>query len=220
VTLSEGERQTAGWYDTEGERWSAGREDPFWDVELGKFLARLTPGTEILEVGSGFGRDAAIVMKAGFGYLGTDVSPGMLKLARERVPRGRFVIASPYAYGLGRTFRAWMALASLGVHVPPRRMGEALGALRRVLEPGAFGVISAKPKPDGTVYGPDSEGRMRTLWRPSELREILAVQGFTVVDVLFMAPDSGPRAGDRGWVSFITETQARRPPWQRDISDY
>lgn len=47
----------------------------------------------VIEVGCGNGRDAAEILKFTDDYLGFDLSPMMVKLAKKQLPKGKFVVA-------------------------------------------------------------------------------------------------------------------------------
>lgn len=57
---------------------------------LGEVLARLGPGTDVLELGCGSG-PASEALSAGRRYVGVDLSRVQLAIARERVPRATFI---------------------------------------------------------------------------------------------------------------------------------
>lgn len=70
------------------EGWSAGGSDVRrWF--LSEALARIPPGGDILELGCGTAREAVELSRSG-SYTGVDISEGMLRSARERLPGCRF----------------------------------------------------------------------------------------------------------------------------------
>jgi cyclopropane fatty-acyl-phospholipid synthase-like methyltransferase len=86
-------RVVAEGYDRLGPAYSA------WDAEnspevrswfLGEVLARLSEGSDVLELGCGSG-PAAAVLSAGRRYVGVDLSRVQLSIARRRVPHATFV---------------------------------------------------------------------------------------------------------------------------------
>jgi SAM-dependent methyltransferase len=197
VSLTDQEMATAQWYEDNGRQWvdSHASED-FWGAEMARFCAHLQPGADVLEIGSGGGRDARHFLSRGYGYLGTDVSPEMVTIAQERVPAGRFVLANPYQMNLGeRRFAGWWAAASLGVHVPPERIGAALSELSRYLEGGAPGFISVKPG-SLTERAIDGSGRWFTYWDIDEMHGLLERAGMAVIERGIL---HGKDCGTRGW---------------------
>jgi SAM-dependent methyltransferase len=55
--------------------------------------AALRPGERVIDVGSGTGNAAALAVGEGRTVIGLDAAPGMLAIARERVPAAEFVEA-------------------------------------------------------------------------------------------------------------------------------
>ena len=58
---------------------------------IGEVVARLRPGTTVLELGCGPGADAAALAE-GRDYIWMDLSPVQLSIARDRLPAGCFVV--------------------------------------------------------------------------------------------------------------------------------
>jgi len=159
VELTQDEKQTLSSYDKYGKRWAVEHLDfSFWKSELNRFKQYLPTG-KILEIGSGGGRDAKKLIKAGYRYLGTDVSRGLLKAAQEYNPGAKFIQRSVYDLRLPEnSFDGFWACAVL-LHIPKKRIGDALKQLHKVTKPKGVGFISVKkgrgerftiePPPDG-----------------------------------------------------------------------
>lgn len=149
--VDELENLVATYYDQEG----AAREAmPLGDVRLAardRFLALLSAErrTTVLEVGSGPGRDAVAVARAGFDITAVDRSPGHVRLATAAGVRAvvASVLALPFAPA---TFDAGWTMSTL-VHVPDERWDVAVASLVGAVRPGAPLVI-------GLWGGIDDEG--------------------------------------------------------------
>ena len=102
----------------------------------------LPPPATILDVGAGIGLDAEALATRGYAVQGIDASAGMVAVARERVPGVDFDVED-----LRTTERGPFdgALANFGVLncVP---LGEAAGALSRVLAPGGRAFVVVMPR--------------------------------------------------------------------------
>lgn len=97
-------RALAAYFDTIGSRTS--------DIERAMALTqREEPYT--VEVGCGNGRDAAEILRHTQNYLGTDVAPEMVALAREKVPRGRFEVADMTSWEIPQGTDLVLSFASL-----------------------------------------------------------------------------------------------------------
>src|SRR4029078_7079306 len=65
----------------------AEREITSRQIRLGRFLALLSPGASILELGCGAGGDTAEILARGFYVSATDGSPEMAEVASRRLGR-------------------------------------------------------------------------------------------------------------------------------------
>jgi ubiquinone/menaquinone biosynthesis C-methylase UbiE len=83
---------------------------------LSETLARIPPGSDVLELGCGAGIEAAALAECRR-YTGVDLSPVMLSLARERVPSGAFVLHDLTSLEMPEGFfDAVVALYAFGPH--------------------------------------------------------------------------------------------------------
>ncbi len=64
-------------------------EDPSNRKYIDRFLQSLN-GRGILDAGCGVGQDCKYMQEKGFETIGIDLSRGMLEVAKERYPQGRF----------------------------------------------------------------------------------------------------------------------------------
>jgi ubiquinone/menaquinone biosynthesis C-methylase UbiE len=90
----------------------------------------------VLDVGCGTGFATAELARLGVEVSGLDLSPGMLEVARRRLPEVTFEIGSmlalPHADGSFAGVVAWYST----IHVPDPELPTALTELARVLRPG------------------------------------------------------------------------------------
>ncbi|MDP2632420.1 MAG: class I SAM-dependent methyltransferase [Candidatus Curtissbacteria bacterium] len=160
--LTNEEQQTLNSYNKYGKQWAASHSDfDFWAQELNRFKKFLPQG-KVLEIGSGGGRDAREIIKAGYDYSGTDISKGLLEAAKKYNPGAKFLLKSVYNLNFPKnSFDGFWACAVL-LHVPKKRIDEALQQLHRVIKSHGVGFISVKkgkgekntvePPPDGQRF--------------------------------------------------------------------
>lgn len=205
MKLSEDEQAVVHAYDRIAAEWADSHSSPtYWKSHLEWFGDKLPAGGRVLEIGSGSGRDAAWFIRNGFAYAGTDVSPGLLEIARTNMPGADFHLMSPYELPgeLGAFDGVW-ATASL-IHVPPKRMTEALKGIRGSLRPGGLVMIALKPGgwPHWMEASGD-DGRRWFHWQPASYAGLMEECGFVVRDV-FVRHES-PSDGGRGWACLLAE---------------
>jgi len=92
----------------------------------------------VLEVGCGTGLETTELVKLGVNVSGLDLSPGMLEVARQRLPNVRFEVGSmlelPHADNTFAGVLAWYST----IHVPDELLPTALAELARVVRPGGY----------------------------------------------------------------------------------
>jgi SAM-dependent methyltransferase len=126
------------YYDAESADRSL-RPVPEWRTAAQEeFLARLADERRrtVLEVGCGPGRDGAAIAAAGFEYTGTDLSPGMVEVARTAGLDARVASATSLPFDDNSFDAAWSM--SMLMHLDDAELDLALAQISRVLVPGAL----------------------------------------------------------------------------------
>jgi ubiquinone/menaquinone biosynthesis C-methylase UbiE len=121
---------------------------------LSETLARIPPGSDVLELGCGAGIDAAALAEDRR-YTGVDLSPVMLSLARERVPSGEFLHHDFTSLEMPEgSFDAVVALYAFG-HVPGAEHVPTFARVFRWLRPGGVFCSSFPSGDDGDAIQED-----------------------------------------------------------------
>lgn len=112
---------------------------------------RLSPGSDVLELGCGTGRPVAVRLASVHRYLGVDSSPRMVELAQQNVSDGRFQVADMTVLDLPENgFDAVVAFYSI-IHVPRDDQPALFSRIRSWLRPGGLfvGCLSSGDLPEG-----------------------------------------------------------------------
>lgn len=181
--------------------------ESFWMPEFTLFQ-KLLPQGKVLEIGSGAGRDSLLFTKNKYEYIGFDASIGMLRVAKKRNPKARFIESSFYDFKFPQnSFDGFWASASL-LHVPKKRINSVLKRLLRVLKPGGIGLITMKEKlhlDEGVItdgkYDEPIE-RFFAFYTKSEFIKVLQFAGFQVLELMSKTDSDHP---ETNWLSFFVQ---------------
>jgi len=198
--LTQEEKITVGSYDRAADVWESNHSTPkFWGANFDKFHGLLPTG-RILEIGCGAGRDAQELIKMGYDYFGTDISEGLLNLARKNNPGSNFLQLNAYDLDFTEPFDGFWCAAML-IHIPKARVNEALQSIKRSMKPQAIGFIAVK-EGDGEKMEsrPDlHDGEfLYSYWHDEEYRRVLDQNGLEVVHHGYMP--TSPRSK---WLTYL-----------------
>lgn len=110
----------------------------FYDTSDNKyidmFLSSLE-GSNILDAGCGNGKDCKYISEKGFNIVGIDLSEGMLKIAKERVPNGIFEVMdiANITYS-ENSYDGIISNCSL-FHIPVEELPKTMETFRKILKP-------------------------------------------------------------------------------------
>lgn len=150
----------------------------------------------VLDVGCGPGWETATLCDLGYDVVGVDLTPAFLSQAREEAPSADLARMDMRRLGFAaESVDGVWALASF-LHVPRADAPATLAGFERVLRPGGVLYLSVK-RGTGTRRGDGypEDARQFTLYRASELRELVVGAGFTVESV-----------ADGDWVQVLART--------------
>lgn len=188
------------YYDAESAD-RARRSIPDWRTAAQrKYLARLTAERRrtVLEIGCGPGRDGQVIAAAGFEYTGTDLSPGMVEVARTAGLDATVASATDLPFA-DHSFDAAWSMSTL-MHLDDTELDQALAEVTRVLVPGGLFAVGMWGAAELTVghlaepgqdYGPPRYFHRRT---DAVVRERLGERGD--IETWWTRP-SGPGSSHR-----------------------
>jgi SAM-dependent methyltransferase len=157
ASMDEAKRIVAEGYDRIGGAYRAWSDAGGSGVRrwfLSETLARIPPGSDVLELGCGPGVDA-VALAEGRRYTGVDLSPVMLSLARKRLPSGAFLRHDLTSVEMREdSFYAVVALYVFG-HVPAAEHVPTFSRVFRWLRPGGVFCSSFPSGDDGDAIQED-----------------------------------------------------------------
>jgi SAM-dependent methyltransferase len=166
------EDPTIAYYQTHARRLTRRYEKAEVEQLHRRLLAAFPAGAQLLDVGSGSGREAAFLLSRGFRVTCLEPSPAMIDHALSyhselagRIIRGRLPDELPVE---AERFDGIYAVASL-MHLYRRQLPAALAQLYRALLPGGTLLFSVPlSRPDLTASGYDEAGRYFLLMSAQE----------------------------------------------------
>ena len=183
MRLTKEEQETIQSYDKYGKQWAASHLDfDFWAPELRGFKKYLPEG-RVLEIGSGGGRDARELIKAGYEYTGTDISKGLLEAAKKYNLGAKFLLKSVYDLDFPKDYFDGFWACAVLLHIPKSRIDKALRQLYRITKPRGVGFISVK-KGKGekiTIEPPPDGKRFFAYYSLKEFETILLKNNFKIL---------------------------------------
>ncbi|WP_252800908.1 bifunctional 2-polyprenyl-6-hydroxyphenol methylase/3-demethylubiquinol 3-O-methyltransferase UbiG [Rhizobium sp. L1K21] len=143
---------TLGFYDANAEEYAAHWNTP--NPRLFSFLDRCRPGGKILELGTGSGVDAGVIIERGFNLDATDGSPELAAIASGRIGQRVKTMRFEELNAI-ETYHGVYACASL-THVRRSDLRIVIEKIHRAMRENAIAWASFKA---GDNEGPDALGR-------------------------------------------------------------
>ena len=175
----------------------------FWEPEFKKFQQLISSG-KVIDIGCGLGREARLFSKAGYDYVGIDLSDQAIKINKEVFPDLCFKKMNMHDLDfLDGYFDAFWCAATL-FHAPKERLVDVLSEIKRVVKKNGFGFITMQE-------GEQSEekvvrDRFFSFYGPEEFKDILEQNGFSVLEYYSDEGNEnrpGPTTGKNWLVYFV-----------------
>lgn len=173
-----------------------------FSVDPSTFLLPLTrhlcPGSRILDIGCGSGRDMLWLKKRGFACFGLEISPTLSALAHKHT--GLPVIEADFtAYDFSQMDMDAILLIGALVHLPHKEFSRILARILKALKSEGYILITIK-KGQGTKTLPD--GRTFYLWEKEDLWPIFNQLGLICIESSVQI--SQVRQSET-WISFVLQ---------------
>ncbi|WP_236653480.1 class I SAM-dependent DNA methyltransferase [Streptacidiphilus melanogenes] len=142
-------------------------------------LVRTNGNGEVADLGCGPGHITAHLRELGLKAFGVDISPAMVRLAREANPGLRFELGSMAALDIADGSLGGVLSRSSVIHTPPQDLPVVLAEIGRVLAPGGHLLISLFATDDPSIPSQSFDHTVTTAhrWSPDHLAGMLRDAG-------------------------------------------
>ncbi|HEX4735951.1 MAG TPA: class I SAM-dependent methyltransferase [Allosphingosinicella sp.] len=183
------EENAAAWDRQRGNR--GGDREPFEKPWLDRFLGLLPETPEVLDIGCGMAEPiAAYLIGRGARITGIDSSPSLIALCRERFPEHRWIVEDMRALDLGRAFDGLLAWHSF-FHLHPDHQRPMFARFAAHSRPGAALMFTSGPEEGESLGSWQGEPLYHGSLSPEEYRQLLAENGFEMIDHRVRDPGCG-----------------------------
>lgn len=219
MTIEEKKKSVVDDYDDIAEEYCA---EFFQDTSDNKyidlFLASLS-GKKVLDAGCGNGKDCLYVSQKGFDVNGIDFSEGMLNLAREKVPDGKFEVMDMTNISYpNNTYDGIISSCSL-FHIPTEELPRTLLGFKRILKPnGKLLLILQEGNGEQMIDEPYREGVQvyMNYFSAEQIQELLKQYGFTTNSLHKEKSPNEFELGDGKLIVIATNEKIRELPRRKD----
>ena len=173
-----GDSETLAFYDGEAAAYATYSSEPEEPIWLTRFVARLTPGTSVLDFGCGSGWAAHALGGRGFRVSALDGSAGLAAEAQQRYGIEVRVVQFDGLDDDGLHGGIWASFCLL--HDTRDAMQGHLARLHRALVPEGWLYLGLK---EGAGESRDKLGRRYTFFGQAEIEALLRDAGFPVVEI-------------------------------------
>jgi len=174
---SENQLETIEWYNKNVEHYVISsplrRTNDEFKVWIDRLLTSLKPQSDILEVGSGFGRDADYIESLGYFVRRTDAAVSMVELQQETGKEAE--LFNPLTENVDGMFDAIFANGVLG-HFTESQALLSLEKLSQNLKPDGMFAFSVKVGEGEEMQ----EGRLRHYWQQERLEYLVNQAGYSI----------------------------------------
>lgn len=160
------------------------------DIHVDKFAKLLPKGAKVLDIGCGIGDGADFFIDSGFDYEGIDISPEMIKIAKQKVPRAKFRVLDMRKLDYpAESFDGIFAFQSL-VHLKKKDVPKMLETISRILKPkGHLFLALQKGIGEGEIYWELArENIFINRYTLDEISKLLKAVGFQIIYTASRSP--------------------------------
>ena len=182
-------------YERHALAWDADRNRGPWNDKRwhDQFIACLTPGARVLDLGCGSGVPVALhLVQHGLRVTGVDTSPTLIALCRQRMPEHEWIIAEMQAVALPQRFDGLLSWDSF-FHLTPDHQRTMFTVFAAHAAPGAFLLFNTGPEQGESLGSYHGEPLYHASLDPEEYQRLLDQSGFALVAHTVEDPTAGGR---------------------------
>ena len=182
-------------YERHALAWDTDRSRGTWNDKdwHDRFIACLTPGARVLDLGCGSGMPVAFhLVQHGLRVTGVDTSPTLITLCRQRMPEHEWITGEMQTLALPQRFDGLLSWDSF-FHLTPEHQRTMFTVFAAHAAPGAFLLFNTGPE-QGEILG-DFQGEplYHASLDPEEYQQLLDHSGFALVAHTVEDPTAGGR---------------------------
>ena len=184
-----------GHYEKHAAAWDRDRQNSSWNDKPWheRFIASLSAGARVLDLGCGPGRPVAQHMvERGLRVTGVDSSPAMIAFCRERVPDQEWIVADMRKLALGRQFDGIIAWDSF-FHLDFDDQRRMFAIFADHAATGTVLMFNAGPQHGEAVGEYRGDPLFHASLSPAEYEALTARFGFRVLEHIANDPQAGGR---------------------------
>ena len=182
-------------YERHARAWDADRTRGTWNDKSwhNRFIACLTPGARVLDLGCGSGMPVAFhLVQHGLRVTGVDTSPTLIALCRQRMPEHEWIMAEMQALALPQRFDGLLSWDSF-FHLTPEHQRTMFTVFAAHAAPGAFLMFNTGPEQGESLGNYQGEPLYHASLDPEEYQQLLDQSGFALVTHTVEDPTAGGR---------------------------
>lgn len=175
--------------------WDTDRSHGTWNDKSwhDRFIACLTPGARVLDLGCGSGMPVAFhLVQHGLRVTGVDTSPTLINLCRQRMPEHKWIVAAMQSLALPQRFEGLLSWDSF-FHLTPDHQRAMFMVFAAHAAPGAFLLFNTGPTRGEILGDYQGEPLYHASLDPEEYQQLLDRSGFALVEHAVEDPTAGGR---------------------------
>lgn len=182
MILTEKEKITIATYDRLAPKWAETHVDPSFCAAETTIFQKYLPHGEVFEYGVGGARDGRRLKDLGYGYVGADLSTGMLREAARRNPDLILCHGDVDEIAFATIMDGFWCAATL-LHTAKEKIPTILQIVNSVMRKGGIGFVCVKEGEGDLVLDKDDKygPRYFSYYRQEEFADILENNRFPIL---------------------------------------